>query len=108
MVVSDSFFCEENIAAEVHDEIPDTKIPERFEKYLSRKAEHCIDAVFKTLWFSDVQFRDILYDSYMANIPAMNQYIIKSDINPYNYYFTELREILLKNSGVRNYLRKEK
>ncbi|MFQ6739322.1 MAG: hypothetical protein ACLRFJ_01470 [Alphaproteobacteria bacterium] len=79
------------------------------DEYLERKAKHCINAAFKTLWFSDSQFRDILYDSYMANIPAMNRYIKeKETINLYDFYFTELREFLLENPSIQNRFRKEK
>ena len=80
----------------------------RGDAYYHRKAEQFIDTAFKTLWFSDVQLRDILRDSYMNNIDDMNKHARARHADMYTYYFTELRKILKTTPGIRDYRRRQK
>lgn len=78
------------------------------DKYLRRKAERCIYTAFRTLWFEDVEMRDILYDSYMLSIDSMNDYIRLKNIDPQGYYFDGLRKILLQSPYIHNYHRHQR
>lgn len=83
-------------------------MPKYSEKTLHDKAERYITVAFKTLWFSDTNFRDILYDSYIANLHQMNAHMRATHTDIYDYYFRELRKILLQTPGVRNYHRHQR
>ena len=64
-------------------------------EYRERLAKHILKDVFGDLWFSDETIRNILYDTYIANIPAMNRYAFDTQTDLREYYY-EIKRILLQ------------
>ena len=78
------------------------------EQYLRNKAERCINTAFRTLWFDDMEMRDILYDSYMLSIDAMNNYVRHTSVDMHEYYFDGLRKVLRQLPYVHNFHRHQR
>ena len=73
----------------------------------TRRAEYIIKGVFSKLWFPSQETRNILYDSYIANIPVMNNYAIGNNIGIRKYY-NGIRDILLLSPGITEAKQKHK
>jgi hypothetical protein len=63
-------------------------------------AERIIDKIFSDLSFSDTELRDILRDSYIGNIPNMDGYLVRNNIDLRRYYYG-IKPILLTTIGTR-------
>ena len=63
-------------------------------------AERIIDKIFLFFSFSDTELRDILRDSYIGNIPNMDGYLVRNNIDLRRYYYG-IKPILLTTIGTR-------
>lgn len=73
----------------------------------TQRAEYIIKGVFGKLWFPSEEMRNILYDSYIANIPVMNNYAISNNIGIRKYY-NGIRNILLSSPGITDIKQKQR
>ena len=67
-------------------------------EYNERLAKHILQDVFRELWFPNEKIRNILFDTYVANIPVMNRYIAETKTDLRAYYYN-IKQILLCTSG---------
>lgn len=69
-------------------------------EYRERLAEHILQDVFRDLWFPNKKMRNLLYETYVMNIPAMNKFIMDTQTDIRTYYYG-IKQILLQTSGIK-------